>query len=404
MSGVVDDESVAARGANAQRLAEGLTDARRRTLETFAAYEEALGPDLAVPYAPELNPPRWELGHVGWFQDWWLRRNAQRSRGTAADLEGVRLPPRRPQADAWFDSSRVAHATRWQLPLPSADALREDLARALDDSLALLRDTGPDDAALYFHRLCLFHEDMHHEAGVYMAQHLGIPLEGWAPRVQPEAREIAFEASEHRLGSSERGFAFDNELPAHPVRLDAFHIDAAPVRWDRYLGFIEAAGYRTRRWWSADGWAWLQARALAAPRDVRAQGASWQRRAFGRWSDIDPSAPALNLSCHEAEAWCAWAGRRLPTEAEWEHAALHAEAKGFAWGDVWEWTASPFEPYAGFVAHPYRDYSQPWFGSRRVLRGGSFATRAAVARTTFRNWDYPQRRQIFAGIRCARPA
>jgi ergothioneine biosynthesis protein EgtB len=403
MNGVVEDESAVARSADATRLAAALTDARRRTLATFAAYERALGPELAVPYAPELNPPRWELGHVGWFQDWWLHRHPQRARGAAADPDVARLPPRLPHADAWFDSSRVPHVTRWQVPLPSADALRDDLARGLDDTLALLRDAGTDDAALYFHRLCLFHEDMHHEAAVYMAQHLGLPLDGWAPRAQAEPREIAFDATEHRLGASEQGFAFDNELPAHCVPLGAFRIDAAPVRWDRYLRFVEIGGYRTREWWTADGWDWLQRRGLAAPRDVRAQGASWQRRAFGAWSDLEAAAPAMNLSAHEAEAWCAWAGRRLPSEAEWEHAALHGVPAGFAWGDVWEWTASAFMPYDGFVAHPYRDYSQPWFGSRRVLRGGSFATHPRMKHPRYRNFFPADRHDVFAGFRsCAR--
>ena len=400
---MVERESVEARGAGAARLSIALADARRRTLDTFAAYERALGPQLEVRYAQELNPPRWELGHVGWFQDWWVRRNPQRARGLEADPDATRLPPRRAQADAWFDSSRVAHTTRWELPLPSADALRDDLAQGLDDTLALLAAEGDDAGALYFHRLCLFHEDMHHEAAVYMAQHLDVPLQGWAPCAQPEPREIALGATEHRLGWSRRGFAFDNELPAHPMPLAAFRIDAAPVRWDRYLRFVEAGGYRRREPWSAEGWSWLQARGLTAPRGVRSHGTSWQRRAFGMWVDIDPAAPAMNLSAHEAEAWCAWAGRRLPTEAEWEHAAEDAEASGFAWGDVWEWTASAFAPYPGFVAHPYRDYSQPWFGSRRVLRGGSFATHPRMKHPRYRNFFPPDRHDVFAGLRtCAR--
>ncbi len=400
MRPIVEQEAVEARTADASRLALDLADARRRTLATFGAFERALGPELAVAYAPELNPPRWELGHVGWFQEWWLRRNPQRDRGVAADPDAMRLPPRRPQADAWFDSSRVAHTTRWQLPLPSADVLRDDLARGLDDTLALLRDAGSDDAALYFHRLCLFHEDMHHEAAIYMAQHLGVPLDAGSPRRQPQRAELAFSANEHVLGWCESGFAFDNELPVHAVSLGPFRIDATPVTWRRYLPFVEGGGYRTRQWWSAEGWSWLQSRALAAPRDLRSHGSGWQRRVFGRWSDLEPDLPAMHLSCHEAEAWCQWAGRRLPTEAEWELAALHDAA--LEWGDVWEWTASAFEPYAGFAPHPYRDYSQPWFGSRRVLRGGAFATHPRLKHPRYRNFFPPERNDIFAGFRtCA---
>src|SRR5689334_10953818 len=157
---------------------------------------------MAVPYAPNLNPPRWELGHVGWFQDWWLARNPQRDRGVAADPDARRAPPRLPHADAWFDSSRIAHRDRWSLPLPSADALRAEIAQGLDDSLRLLRDSAESDDALYFFRLALFHEDMHHEAAVYMAQHLGLPLHGWKPRVHAPARPLAIEGGAHLTGSS----------------------------------------------------------------------------------------------------------------------------------------------------------------------------------------------------------
>jgi ergothioneine biosynthesis protein EgtB len=390
------------RDADASAVAAALRDTRQQTLATFAAYERALGErGFVVPYSGELNPPLWELGHVGWFQEWWLGRNPERDRGVLADPEALRLPPRRPNADALFDSSRVAHDTRWQLPLPGADALRNDLAQGLQETLALL-ESGPSGEALYFFRLCLFHEDMHNEAAIYMAQHLSLPLRGWAPIAHPAAHEVAIVGGTFSLGTPYgNGFAFDNELGPHDIELKEFQIDSAPVSWARYLPFVEAGGYRERRWWSDTGWQWLQQQALQAPRYLRANGTCWQRQTFGDWVDLDPRKPAVNLSCFEAQAYCAWAGRRLPSEAEWECAAVRAGA-AFEWRQVWEWTASAFEPYPGFVAHPYRDYSAPWFHTRRVLRGGSFATHERMKHPRYRNFFPPERNDIFAGLRtCA---
>jgi ergothioneine biosynthesis protein EgtB len=402
---ILDDTAAAARHArcaDGAALAAALRDSRAHTLATFAVYEQALrDAGMAVPYTPEVNPPLWELGHIGWFQDWWLSRNPQRTRGHVADPDVPRAPPRRAGSDAWFDSSRVPHTDRWRLPLPGADALRDDLAAGLHDSLELLRASAQHDDALYFFRLALFHEDMHHEAAVYMAQHLRVPLHGWAPCAHALAQELHIDACTHVMGAPEQGFAFDNELQRHTVALAGFRIDSAPVTWGRYLGFVEADGYRRRECWSDDGWAWLQSRALQCPRYLREAGGTWQREAFGQWVDLDPALPAMNLSAHEADAYCRWAGRRLPSEAEWECAAVQA-ADAFAWGQAWEWTASAFVPYAGFCAHPYRDYSQPWFHTRRVLRGASFATHARMKHPRYRNFFPPERNDIFAGFRtCA---
>jgi ergothioneine biosynthesis protein EgtB len=396
-------DATRARSADPTLLAALLADTRHHTLSTFAAYERALGPgDVAVPFSPQLNPPRWELGHIGWFQEWWLRRNPQRMRGAAADPEVVRPPPHRTGADSWFDSSRVPHLDRWQLPLPSADALRDDLARGLEDSLALLRDCWADDDALYFFRLSLFHEDMHHEAALYMAQHLGVPVSGWAPRAHARASEIVIDGGAHPMGAGVAGFAFDNELGAHTVHLGAFTIDSAPVSWARYLAFVAAGGYQHREFWSPDGWAWLQSQQLQAPRYLRPAGSTWQRLTFGSWQELDPTLPAMNISGHEAQAYCAWAGLRLPIEAEWERAAEQAR-DAFEWGQVWEWTASDFIPYPGFSAHPYRDYSAPWFHSRRVLRGGSFATHMRMKHPRYRNFFPPDRNDVHAGFRTCAP-
>ena len=391
-----------ARCADGTALAAALRDSRAHTLATFAAYESVLrDAGMAVPYSSEVNPPLWELGHIGWFQDWWLSRNPQRTRGSAADPDVQRAAPRRAGADAWFDSGRVPHGDRWRLPLPAADALRDDLAGGLNDSLALLRTSAQDDDALYFFRLALFHEDMHHEAAVYMAQHLRVRLAGWSPRADAPAQQQRIAACAHAMGSVAPGFAFDNELGSHAVALADFTIDSAPVTWARYLAFVEAGGYRRRECWSDDGWAWLQTRALECPRYLRERGGIWQRETFGDWVDLDPALPAMNLAAHEADAYCRWAGRRLPSEGEWECAAVQA-GEAWSWGQVWEWTASAFAPYPGFSAHPYRDYSQPWFHTRRVLRGASFATHARMKHARYRNFFPPERNDIFAGFRtCA---
>ena len=393
-------------------LAQALTAARERTLALFSAYETALRPvGMAVPCTAELNPPLWELGHVGWFQSWWLARNPQRGLGAACDPDAVRAPSRVAGADALYNSSLVPHDTRWQLPLPGAEATRADLQAGFGDTLALLAASAEDDASLYFFRLALFHEDMHAEAAVYMAQALGIglPAESAFPSrrrgAPPPAGTsvLAIPARTWTLGSACGGFAFDNELGTHAVALAAFEIDATPVTWARYLPFVEAGGYRDARWWSPEGWHWLQGagRGMQVPRYLRREdGGGWSGAQFGAWQPLDAQAPAVHLSGFEADAWCRWAGRRLPTEAEWECAAMTQPQ--FQWGAVWDWTASPFEPYPGFAPHPYRDYSAPWFGTRRVLRGASVATSPRMTHPKYRNFFTPERNDIHAGFRsCA---
>jgi ergothioneine biosynthesis protein EgtB len=401
------DDAVAARRGGRAALAQALRASRADTLATFDAWRRAL-PDLAVPLRAELNPPLWELGHVGWFQEYWIARNPERRRGAAADPDVPRPPGVRANADALYHSSRVAHDARWALPLPDADATRADLAAQLDTTLALLAEADDSDDALYFFRLALFHEDMHHEAALYMAQGLGVPIDD--PRWQPApliagAGELAFDAGRWRLGHDGDGFAFDNELGAHEVALAAYAIDARVVRWAEFLPFVDAGGYAQPRWWSDAGARWLRATGAQAPRHLRRAGSGWQQWRHGRWIDLDPALPACHLTLHEAQAWCAWAGRRLPTEAEWERAAIECP-DAFRWGHVWEWTASAFAPYPGFSPHPYRDYSAPWFDGRPVLRGASFATQPRMRHPRYRNYFEAGRNDVFAGFRscAARPS
>jgi iron(II)-dependent oxidoreductase len=247
------------------------------------------------------------------------------------------------------------------------------------------------------------------------------------------------------MGTSTEPWALDNERPAHVVDLPAFRIATAPVTNAEYAAFVDAGGYRDARWWTDVGWRHRTEAALAAPAFwARDADGTWWRRRFGVVEPVPPDQPVVHVCAHEADAYARWAGARLPTEAEWEKAARHDPTtdttRRYPWGDadpsaahanlgqrhlspaavgaypagasplgveqligdVWEWTASGWLPYPGFAAFPYREYSELFFGGDyRVLRGGSFGADPAVVRATFRNWDLPVRRQIFAGFRLA---
>ncbi len=400
-------EARAARHASKAALEALLLNARERTLRLFAAYEAALGPGLRVPCTPELNLPLWELGHVGWFADWWITRNPQRHLGTKADPDVPRTQPHQPergaQSDCLYNSSTVAHDRRWQLVLPDASATRAQLEASLADTLALLQTAEDGDQGLYFHRLALFHEDMHAEAAVYMAQTLGFDPGEAAPPPTPsttDTRPLQLARGTWTLGCEPEGFVFDNELGAHAVPVAAVEIDAQAVRWSRFLEFVAQGGYRESRFWSEAGWHWLSRTGATAPRYLRLGPAGWEQLRHGRWQALDMLAAASYLTAFEAEAWCRWAGRRLPTEAEWERAA-HSDER-FAWGEVWEWTASAFLPYPGFVAHPYVDYSRPWFDGRPVLKGGSPATVPRMRHPKYRNYFPRERNDIVSGFRSAK--
>ena len=391
-------EGIAARSSAPGELARALLDAHERTWAILAD----LAPDQwRVPYHPGINPPRWEYGHVAWFTEWWVLREAY---WNADDELVTRRPSMLPGADRWFDSGRVAHVDRWTLDLPPLDELL-DYARAVLEA-ARTKLTGSDARELDAFRLALFHEDMHAEALTYMRQTLDYSLPPLPLRMP--ALPAAVEDAESPGGVFAQGsprdeaFVFDNEKWAHDVALGPARIARQCVSNAAYAEFVEAGGYREPRWWSDDGRAWLAEVRVAHPMRWRKTREGWEQRWFGRWDALRADLPVCHVNAHEAEAYCRWARRRLPTEAEWERAA----ALGLIdWGaSVWEWTADAFAPYPGFSPDRYRDYSQPWFHTHRSVRGGSFVTRPRMHHPRYRNFYLPHRDDIFVGFRtCAVP-
>jgi len=342
---------------------------RLRRVADDLAGEREFGPKLAI-----VNPPRWEIGHVAWFQEYWCLRDA-------ADQRASILP----NADRLYNSATVPHATRWHLPLPSfADTLayRDEVTERLISRLKA------GDADPYFVSLAVHHEEMHAEAFHYTRQTLGYPAPDEVVSTR-QAGDESYAGGVFRLGARPKeGFAFDNEKWSHPVLLEPFRMARSPATYGEFLEFVEAGGYRKREYWSDAGWAWKD-------RDAPLYWNDGQVRRFDRWIDLPLDEPVRHVNWHEANAYCRYAGRRLPSEAQWECAAPAA-------GGVWEWTASTFLPYPGFVRDPYKEYSEPWFGTHKVLRGASFATPPGVCYPRFRNFYTPERADIFAGFRtCA---
>jgi ergothioneine biosynthesis protein EgtB len=407
---VLDIEAPTMDSARMRRAGKGLLslaliDARNHALRWTAAFERGL--DAAAMKAPavtEVDSPLWALGHLGWFQEYWIARNVQRQRGEHCDPNGPRLASILPDADLFYDPSLSSTAGRRRLELPDLASTRQYLVDTLETTLELLDATpDDDDDTLYFYRLALFHEDMHLEQFAVAAQTLGLdagllPAQGtFAPRAP-----LLFPATRWTLGSDASGFVFDNEREPHEIALPEFEIDAQAVSWAQFCEFVEDGGYDRRDHWSESGWAWLQREGRRTPRHVDQMRHGVLARRFGKLVRVPLAQPVVHVSWFEADAWCRWAGRRLPAEVEWEAAAHQGATRGFRWGDVWEWTASSFRAYPGFVPGPLRDYSQPCFGSHKVLRGASFATRARLRSAKFRHFLLPERDEAFAGFRsCA---
>lgn len=383
-----------ARTANAAFLRDAFLRTRERTLGLLADYVAKLGKECRVPRRPELNPPLWELCHVGWFQEWWLARNPDWALGVDCGHDAPKLASRLPDADARLNSSTIAHDTRWEIGLPDLQGTKNYLAEVLADTLKLLGEAdalcsqqpAKADQYLYFFRLSVLHEQMHNEAAVFMAKLLDIPLtphHAQRPDVQVsgEPVQLQLQAGPWTLGWHGEGFAFDNELPACTLEVPEFEMDSRPVSWSQYLDFIQATGH-------------------PLPPFVEYRDAQWLEHGYGKVSPLDLNAPACNVSWLDAIAYCEWAGRRLPCEAEWEYAA-HTQIN-MQWGQVWEWTSSTFLPFDGFEMHPYVDYSKPWFHDRKVLKGASWATSPEMVHPKYRNYFQPDRRDVLSGFRtCA---
>ena len=414
--------SADARMLSGDSLATALRDSRARTWALVSGLTPA---QWLPPVLDGVNPIAWELAHLAWFAEFWVLRGPHGRDGEG--LATARHVARFAAPDAHFDSGRLAHAARWTTPLPTSDALENMLADQLGaciealpqtDASGAVKATGADHDALYFHRLALFHEDMHGEAFCWLRATLGYPAPaGMAVPEVPESRPIAVRGGEIRLGSPAvaHGFAFDNERPGLEVTVADFEIDSAPVTALEFARFVNAGGYDDARYWPGEAAAWRARSGLSHPQHWRRDPVAsvrggWQMRWFDHWLALAPHLPAMRLNAYEAEAYCHWAGRRLPTAAEWECAATRCPAQktagggSFHWGySVWEWTSNPFKPYPGFAPGPYREYSAPWFADHRELRGGAFATHARLHDARYRNFFLPNRTDIFSGFRTAAP-
>lgn len=377
-----------------KRLIANLLDARERTLALVADLDDR---QLMGPRLPIVNPLLWEIGHVAWFQEYWILRHARQRQPVKAGV------------DALYDSSKIAHDTRWDLPLPSRSETVDYMARVLDEVVDGLKRNVMGENEAYFVQLATFHEDMHDEAFTYTRQTLGYSppeMTGRDARLEMEqacgaGADVQIPGGRYQIGSSpDDGFIFDNEKWSHEVEVGPFSIAEEPVTNSQFARFVEAGGYTDRRNWSDPGWGWRAGSDAEHPVYWRAAGSGWECRAFDRWVSLREQQPIIHVNWFEAEAYCNWAGRRLPSECEREVAA----ARGLRLtGNAWEWTSSVFEPYPGFSPDPYRGYSEPWFSTHMVLRGGGWATRARMIRRTYRNFYMPDRRDVFAGFRtCAR--
>ncbi len=429
--------------ATVENLTASLLDARSRTLALVEGLDEE---QLMGPLLPTVNPLCWEIAHVAYFHEFWVLRHLGGQRAIRAD------------ADALFDSISIPHEQRWQLPLPGLADTFAYMNDVLQAEIAQLEQLELDDSTKHFYLLALFHEDMHNEAFICTRQTLGYPAPGFIRENErkesptpPEYEDIEVPGGTFLLGAERDGaFRFDNEKWAHRVTVAPFKIARHAASNENYLEFVEANGYREEQYWSRAGWKWRSEKGLEHPvywkKDSDRQ---WYTRQFDQWNPLVSAHAVSHVSWYEAEAFCNWANRRLPTEAEWEFAAAcdpNERVNGvlqktmFPWGDrlhegranldggnlgplevnafpegdsafacrqmignVWEWTASTFSPYPGFSPGCYTEYSRPLFGQTRVLRGGAWTTRGRMLRNTWRNYYGPDRNDVFAGFRtCAR--
>jgi gamma-glutamyl hercynylcysteine S-oxide synthase len=419
-----------------------LETVRQRTLELIEGLSEDA---LNRVHDPLMSPIVWDLGHMATFEDLWL---VQRPFGE---------PPLRRGLDGVYDPFAAPRSARGDLPYLRSSECFGYMKEVRERVLACLEmaDLSSDGERLladgFVYEMLLRHEQQHSETILQTLQMM--TAEAYTPRrvietpvaTKPGPEMVLVPGGSFRMGAEETGFAYDNERPRHARELASFLIDAAPVTNGEMVAFIGAGGYERREWWSPEGWAWREREQISLPAYWRREREDFAVRSFAEWEAVDPARPVCHVSWFEADAFARSIGKRLPSEAEWELAASWDHATGekrpYPWGDeapsheranldqlafgtapagayeqgaspcgalqligdVWEWTASGFEQYPGFEAFPYREYSEEFFGGPyKVLRGGSWATQPDAVTTTFRNWDFPQRRQIFAGFRCAK--
>jgi iron(II)-dependent oxidoreductase len=359
--------------SDSQAVLAALGEARAATL----ALVEHLGPgELERAHSAIMSPLVWDLAHIAAYEDLWLSHR----------LAGLSLL--RPELAERYDAFETPRPLRGEIALLDTAEARGYMEAVRARAAAALQQHGPGDGVIC--EMVVRHELQHTET---MRQAMAIagllPAgEGRLAAMTGSPGWATVPAGPFQMGAPAQGFAYDNERPRHRVSLASFQIARQPVSNAGWLGFAEAGGYERREWWSPAGWAWRLEEAITVHPAIAAG---------------DPRAAACHVSWFEADAFARANGARLPSEAEWEKAA-RCDALEHA-GEVWEWTASEFDGYPGFRAHPYREYSEVFFkDGYRVLRGGSWATCPRVANLTFRNWDLPQRRQIFAGLRLARDA
>ncbi len=401
------------RNAGADLLSLALMDARNHTLHLMAEFER-LVPDLrfaaylSVPRMSEVLPPLWLLGHAGWFQEYWVGRNTHRQMGLQCPQQPTLLASIEPHADACFDPRLSSRAERWTQTFPDLLSIKSYLLETLETTLELLEKASPTDDGLYFFRLALAREDQIGEQFIVMAQTLGLKLPVPPMSALASRTHMLVPATRWQMGATSQGFSFDNEAPQHEVSVPEFEIDAQPVSWAQFVEFVDDGGYDDMAHWSESGQQWLQSisaqtsESRRAPRYVEqigvASGAVMQMR-FGRMQRMAASNSVQHVSWHEAQAYAHWAGRRLPTEVEWEIAASKLAGQGFRWGDVWEWTLNTFSPYPGFIASPWHLGSPAHFEHSKTLRGASWATRERMKVPTFRGFAQPERDGGFIGFR-----
>jgi iron(II)-dependent oxidoreductase len=435
--------------ATAALAAERLLRAtRERTLELIAPLPDT---DLARQHSPLMSPIVWDLGHIASYEEEWIERGLENRSGSAAAARPGKASGTA-RRRTLYDPIAHPRATRQLLPLPDRGEAVAYLSATRENTLQKLR---AEHSCGYLHAMIAQHEAQHSETILQTIQLIADLAYEPPRRSEPrdavtliDGEEAIVPEGPFVMGSDDRAVAYDNERPAHIVDLPRFRIDVAPVTNGDFLGFIEDGGYRRRELWSDEGWHWLEgARASHPAHWVRTRDDRLEQNVFGRVVELPLRQPVMHVCWYEAQAYARWVGKRLPTEAEWEKAAAWDLERGIArtypWGerapsqdlanldqqsfapavigaypggqsyfgchqmlgDVWEWTASDFAPYPGFEAFPYPEYSAVHFGrGYKVLRGGSWATQPIAVRNTFRNWDLPERRQIFAGFRCAADA